>query len=65
VVVQFDVEAALRRHLASQTRRYNAKLHHYLTVSAFAVTVSPFASLRVNSAKGRQWVRPPDRTADS
>jgi hypothetical protein len=34
-------------------------------LSPFAVTLSPFASLMVNSAKGRQWVRGWDRTADS
>jgi hypothetical protein len=30
VVVQFDVEAALRRHLARQTRRFNGDPRHYL-----------------------------------
>jgi len=29
VVGQFDVEAALRRHLAMRNRRYEAKLAHY------------------------------------
>jgi hypothetical protein len=29
VLVQFDVEAALRRHLASQNHRYHIKLYHY------------------------------------
>ena len=29
VVGQFDVEAALRRHLARETRRYKIKLTHY------------------------------------
>jgi hypothetical protein len=28
-VGQFDVEAALRRHLAMRNRRYEAKLAHY------------------------------------
>jgi len=32
VVSQFEVEAALRRHLARQTRRYEFRLRHYRTV---------------------------------
>jgi hypothetical protein len=37
VAVQFDVEAALRRHLAipqTRDRRYNIKLYHYLSFSS-------------------------------
>jgi hypothetical protein len=52
VVSQFDVAAALRRHLARETRRYDLKLRHcpYITIlDSLSAAISLQAKLAVRA----------------